>query len=158
MSKRAVFLLVGGALCGAAIGALSTVLPRSSVRLADAHTLAPNHGGAIAARAAERIAAISFAAIAPQDGEALETPPPPPDVAIVFRRDLTAIEQTATGAVVWVVDWNQASGRRAIRVGEEFQEGWRVAAIGTQSVELRRRTERRQVDLYAPPPSDVEPQ
>jgi hypothetical protein len=145
-------MLAGGVLAGAAVGALSATPPRSAALGADAHTLAPVHGGAIAAKAAARLVTVSFAAPPP-----VETPqtPPPPDVAVTFRRELTAIEHTASGPVVWIVDWNQASGRRAIHRGGEYRDGWRVAEIGNQTVELRKRTESRQVDVYAPPPEEI---
>ncbi len=146
------FLMWGaGVAAGALVGALTAVPPRAAAPRTDAHTLAPMHGGALAAKAAERLAAVSFAAPPP-----IEIPqaPPPPDIAVTFRRELTAIENTASGAIVWVVDWNQASGRRAIHRGGEYRDGWRVSEIGNQTVELRKRTETRRIDVYAPPPEE----
>ncbi|MEQ1618956.1 MAG: hypothetical protein ABL883_11515 [Terricaulis sp.] len=145
MIRRSLYMLAAGVATGAVVGALTATPPRAAAPQADAHTLAPVHGGAVAAKAAERLAAVSFAAPPPVEA------PPPPDIAVTFRRDLTAIENTPTGAVVWVVDWNQASGRRAIHRGGEYRDGWRVSEIGNQTVELRKRTETRQVDVYAPP-------
>lgn len=81
--------------------------------------------------------------------------PPPPDIAQLFRRDLTAIENRADGAIVWVVDFTQQFGRRGLRVGDVYQDGWRVAAIEPQAIVLRRRRERRRVDAFvlAPEPN-----
>lgn len=154
MNRRVLYLLAGGVLLGAGAGALSATPPRAPAPPNDARTLAPAHGGSVAARAAERLASVSFAA--PPPAEAPEPPPPPPDIAVTFRRELTAIERTSSGPVVWVVDWNQASGRRAIHRGGEYRDGWRVAEIGNQTVELRKRTESRRIELYAPPPEETE--
>lgn len=94
------------------------------------------------------------------DTSALPTPALPaaaaPDIASVFRAELAAIEQTATGPVAWVVDLNQLSGRRAVRPGEPYKDGWRVTAIGSQVVELRKRGQSRQVSVFETSPSGQE--
>lgn len=81
----------------------------------------------------------------------VEAAPPPPDIAILFRRDLTAIEDRPAGRVVWIVDYAQTHQRRALRVGDIYQGGWRVSRINVQSVELRRRREVRLIDAFALP-------
>lgn len=108
-------------------------------------------GGSVAARAGQRMAAINPV---PQDDIGLDVPPPPPpppDIAVLFRRDLTAIEESDRGLVIWIVDNLQPSLRRRIAPGEVYQDGWVVSAIAEQSIELRRRRERREVAVYAPP-------
>lgn len=155
MIRRNLYMLAASVVGGAVVGALTATPPRASAPQADAHTLAPVHGGALAAKAVERLVSVSFAAPPPVE---IPQAPPPPDIAITFRRELTAIEITPSGAIVWVVDWEQASGRRAIHRGGEYRDGWRVSAIENQTVELRRRTETRQIDVYAPPPEEGTPQ
>ncbi len=155
MIRRNLYMLAASLAGGAVVGALTATPPRAVAPRADAHTLAPVHGGAIAAKAAERLVTVNFAAPPPVE---IPQAPPPPDIAVTFRRELTAIENTPSGAIVWVVDWNQASGRRSIHRGGEYRDGWRVSEIGNQTVELRRRTETRQVDVYAAPPEEGAPQ
>lgn len=106
------------------------------------------HGGAEAASARTRLLALGFGAV----DMAIPDEPPPLDVAVLFRRDLTAIEQRADGRVVWIVDLTQGFGRRSLRVGDVYQDGWRVARIDAQTITLRRRRETRTVAAYAPPP------
>jgi hypothetical protein len=99
------------------------------------------------AQAREVLAQVSFfAAVAPE--EAAFEPAPPPDIAHLFRRDLTAIETRTDGAIVWIVDFTQPHGRRGLRVGEIYQDGWRIAAIESQAIVLRRRGESRRVDAF----------
>jgi hypothetical protein len=81
----------------------------------------------------------------------LEAPLAVPDVSEAFREDLAAIEQTETGPVVWLVDLDQLSGRRGVRTGELYKDGWRVARITPQQIELRRRRELRQIAVFNGP-------
>ena len=88
---------------------------------------------------------------------AVEAPPPPPDVAVRFRRDLTAIEETPAGPVVWIVDAAEGSSRRAIRAGGVYADGWRVTAITPRAIELRRRAETRRVLTFSAPEPEAIP-
>jgi hypothetical protein len=81
---------------------------------------------------------------------AIETPPAP-DIAQLFRRDLTAIEQGSGPAQALIVDYAQPSGRRRLRVGDIYQDGWRIARIAPQQIELRRRRETRSVAVFEMP-------
>ena len=73
---------------------------------------------------------------------------------MLFRRDLTAIEDRDGGRVAWIIDFTQTYQRRALRVGDVYQDGWRVSRIGVQSIDLRRRREVRTVDAFALPVID----
>ncbi len=143
--RRKLAILCASLIGGAGLGWFTTPRP-SAPQQAQARILPLlEHGGADAWEAYQRFSAIGFSAAAP----ALEAPPPP-DVAVLFRRDLTAIEQRPNGRLVWIVDLTRDFGRRSLRVGDVYQDGWRVAAIGTQTIELRRRRERRRIDVFAP--------
>lgn len=106
------------------------------------------HGGVDAGAA--RTLLVELGLVAPPE---LIQEPPPPDIAVLFRRDLTAVEARASDKLVWVVDHTQAFQRRALRVGDIYQDGWRVSRIDVQSIELRRRREVRSVDAFALAPS-----
>lgn len=108
---------------------------------------AVRHGGALAGNAVNRLQTL-----APADDSVVaeQAPPPPPDIAELFRRDLTAIETGARGRTVLVVDDLSPALRRRIRPGELYKDGWVVSAISDQSIELRRRRERRQVAVFGP--------
>ncbi|MGE0741134.1 MAG: hypothetical protein AB7O98_07305 [Hyphomonadaceae bacterium] len=112
------------------------------------------NGGALAARAGERFVALNLAPEPEVAFDAPPAPPPPPDIAVLFRRDLTAIEVTNSGVVAWVVDMRQPTLRRRIAPGEAYQDGWVVASISEQNIELRKRRETRQIAVYAPPVYD----
>jgi hypothetical protein len=105
-------------------------------------------------RASSVLGRVSFAQDTIEDLP-VYTPPPPPDIAHLFRRDLTAIETRGDGAIVWIVDFTQPYGRRGLRVGDTYQDGWRVAAIELQAIVLRRRRESRRVEAFplAPEPN-----
>ncbi|MEI9964274.1 MAG: hypothetical protein WDM92_05825 [Caulobacteraceae bacterium] len=65
-------------------------------------------------------------------------PPPPPDVAVTFRRGVSAIvNQGREGLAVLVVD-SAVDGRRSrlLRVGDEFADGWRIAALSSDEAVL----------------------
>ena len=150
MMRRS-FLLIGAALGGGLALGYLTALPRPTPTETDnAAVVSPRHGGAAAGAAGERLAALSYAAAAELYEEV--APPPPPDVAVLFRRALTAIEQTPSGPIVWVVDLNQVAGRRGLRRGDIYRDGWRVSVIREQMIELRRRREVRRVETFVPPP------
>ncbi len=107
-------------------------------------------GHALAGAARERFIALGLAQ-APQ-AEVLPEAPPPPDISVLFRRDLTAIEQTPQGLMAWIIDLDQLSGRRGLKRGDVYQDGWRVSGVTEQSVELRARGQVRRVAVFDLPP------
>lgn len=112
----------------------------------------PQHGGEVLGAVRERLAALGYAPqLAPTSDAALEAPPPPPDIAIMFRRDLTAIERRPEGLLVWIVDFTQPAGRRSLKPGDVYQDGWRVSAVSDQTIELRRRRETRSIAVFEAP-------
>lgn len=147
MTPRALLTLVGAiALSGGAAGWLTAPSPAAPALSARAHFEAPQHMGERAGAARERFAALGYGQEPPPAAE--PEGPPPPDIAVLFRRDLTAIQETASGRVVVIIDSNADFRRRSIGVGGVYQDGWRVAAISEQSVELRRRRETRSVGFF----------
>jgi hypothetical protein len=147
--RRAVFLLgaavVGGFAAGwfAVVSTAPTLAPVIAARWER-----PVHGGAVAAAAAERFVEMGLGV--PEAPQIVELPPPP-DIAVVFRRDLTAIERRAGGALAWVIDLNQMSGRRGLSVGDVYRDGWRVSAVSEQVIELRKRREVRRISVFELP-------
>lgn len=142
---RAQLVLLASAIVGGlGLGWLSAPTPNAEASVANA---APSlvHARVEAADARQRLDALGLAP------PPVDNSPPPPDIAILFRRDLTAIEDRPRGRVVWVVDFAQTYQRRALRVGDVYQDGWRISRINAQSVELRRRREVRTVDAFALP-------
>lgn len=116
------------------------------------------HEGELAGEAGERFASLGYGRTAAPEASdvAVAPPPPPPDITVLFRRDLTAIEETPQGPTVWVVDLAQFSGRRPIKAGGVYQDGWRVSAISTQFIELRKRREARRVAVFEAPQDEVQ--
>lgn len=143
--KAQLLLLIGGVLGGLGLGWFTAPTPEAtpSTRL-EAPAIA--HASVETATARERLAALGLAP-PPQ----VDAAPPPPDIAVLFRRDLTAIEERGAARVAWVVDHTQMNQRRALRVGDIYRDGWRVARIAPQTVELRRRREMRTIDAFALP-------
>jgi hypothetical protein len=146
--KAQLLLLAGGVLGGLVLGWLAAPeLDAEALPKMEAPALV--HAGVETAAVRERLTQLG---LAPPQIE--ETAPPPPDIAVLFRRDLTAIEERGAVRVAWIVDFAQTHRRRALRVGDIYQDGWRVARIGPQSVQLRRRREVRTVDVFALPVSE----
>ncbi len=135
----------------AQVGATSGAATPANIDLS-----AVRHGGALAANAVNRLQTLDIIPLS-DPGMAAETPPPPPDIAELFRRDLTAIEAGADGLTIWVVDDMSPALRRRIKRGELYKDGWVVSAITDQTVELRRRRERRQVAVFTPAGTVNEP-
>lgn len=150
MMRRALIVLGAALFGGFAFGWATAMPPRSDAAPSAAAAIAPRHGGERARAAAERLQALAF--VVPPIVESVVQAPPPPDIGELFRRDLTAIEQSTAGPVAWIVDLNRTNGRRGLKRGDLYQDGWRIAAVGRQSVELRRGQERRRVELFAPLP------
>ncbi|MFT3727214.1 MAG: hypothetical protein QM759_05260 [Terricaulis sp.] len=117
----------------------------------------PVSGGEFASAALDRFSKlVPIAADPPPD--AGPPPPPPPDVAITFRRELTAIDVSGREPVVYIVDYNGEHGRRGLRKGDVYRDGWRVNAIADQEVVLRRRRELRTIAIFDLPEADTTPQ
>lgn len=118
-------------------------------QIAAANATTPIHGGAIAGAAGEKLSALGFGALPVEE---IAAPPPPPDIAVFFRHDLTAIQRRPGGALVaLIVDLDATSGRRALGRGDVYRDGWRVAAISAQVVELRRQGEVRRINVFEAP-------
>lgn len=146
--NRQVLILAFSLIAGGGLGWVTARAPAIAAAPLALSPPSPQHGRIAAREARERFAAFGLAA-AP--AERTYEPPPPPDIAVLFRRDLTAIEQREDGLVVWIVDFTQQFGRRALRRGDVYQDGWRVSAISPQFIELRRRRETRRVAAFEPP-------
>ena len=143
--RAQLFLLAGGVVGGLGLGWLTAPTPEPDPTAAlDAPTIL--HAGAEAGVARDRLDALGLA-----PPPVIDSGPPPADIAVLFRRDLTAIEERTAGRIAWVVDFTQTYQRRALRVGDVYQDGWRIARIAPQSVELRRRREVRTIDTFALP-------
>ena len=74
------------------------------------------------------------------------------EIAETFRADVTAVVTEKGRRVVVIVDPSAAKGRRTLRVGAPYRDGWKVRAIDDAAIELRRGGEVRRIDLFAPPP------
>lgn len=150
--KLAPYIVAGVLAAGLGAGWLSASLAPVSAAQADAPVAVArlSHGGNVAGAAARRFAALDYGA--PAEGDAAEiAEPPPPDIAVLFRRDLTAIEAGAGGRAVWIVDGAAPSSRRRIRRGQIYRDGWVVNAIGDQIIELRKDDEVRSIQAFEAP-------
>lgn len=146
--RAQLFLLAAGIAGGLGVGWLTAPVPVADAAPAlTATTL--THARTEASDARERLDDLGLA-----PPPVVDAPPPPPDIAVLFRRDLTAIEDLPAGRVAWIVDYAQTHQRRSLRVGDVYQDGWRVSRINVQSVELRRRREVRSIDAFALPVID----
>ena len=108
------------------------------------------HGGIDVDAARATFEAMRWGAAEPEalPVETPPPPPPPPDIAVLLRQDVTAIEETPRGPLLWVVDSSQVFARRAVPVGGEYRDGWKVVSISPQTIEIRRRREVRRVSLF----------
>lgn len=150
---RRELILLGVALAGGGLTGWVTA-PPTQVQAMPSQLAAPApvNGGETAMASRQRLMELSVASGFTANVEA-PAAPPPPDVALLFRRDLTAIEQRPGGTIVWIVDFTRDFGRRGMRVGDVYQDGWRLAAVSPQWIELRRRREVRRVAVFEPPPN-----
>lgn len=148
-------LVAGMALAGLGVGWISASPVATDAEDRDDPAIVQvRHGSERAAQAAARIAALPIAAPPMMEAEEAYEPPPPPDIAVLFRRDLTAIETEGRRPALWVVDLTAPSLRRRIGVGQVYQDGWVVSAIGDQTVQLRKRRETRNVAVFEAPVYD----
>lgn len=152
MTRRALISVAAALAAGLGLGWVSAMPIHTAPEAETAAALAqfsPLHGGAAAGAARDRLAALGYGVTA--DAAQETAPPPPPDIAVLFRRDLTAIEHTPTGPIVWIIDASQAAGRRALRPRAIYQDGWRLSAVRGQVIELRRGAEVRHIDVFNMP-------
>lgn len=150
MTRHSLIVLAAAVFGGLSLGLATAITPHGATARSADEQVTPRHGGELARAAAERLQTLAF--VVPPTVESVAEAPRPPDIAVLFRRDLTAIEQSAAGPVAWIVDLNRENGRRGLRRGDIYQDGWRIAAVRRQSVDLRRGEETRRVDLFAPQP------
>lgn len=157
MRRLAIFpaVLAGSGLIGLAIGELAPPQPAPAPQARPLRT--PEVGDAQRVLAS---AAFAFKTLHPSpppiaSSEGVDAPPPEPDVALLFRRDVTAVLEERGRAVVVIVDAAAKGGRRTLRVGARYRDGWRVKTISAAHVELRRGRQTRRIDLFAPPQDDL---
>lgn len=84
-------------------------------------------------------------------------PPPPVDIATHFGRDLSAVMRGPGGPVLVLVDSAGGSGRRVLKPGQGYRDGWRVQKIERGDVVLAkgRSTRRIPISRGVPPPEPV---
>jgi len=75
-------------------------------------------------------------------------PPPQPDIGLIFRQRVRAVTQDKRQFVLLI---EQAGRISRMRKGEVFQDGWVIAAIDAQQVELRKGAIHRKVGLFVKP-------
>ncbi len=114
------------------------------------------HAGEATRAALQALEALAPPAIQTVDiaEAAAPAPPPAPDIAVLFRRDLTAVTGAGRGAIVWIVDARAPSQRRGLRRGALYRDGWRIADIQQERILLRRGGARRTVLVMSAPAPD----
>ncbi len=75
-------------------------------------------------------------------------PPPQPDIGLIFRQQVRAVTKD-NGQSVLLIERLGRIGR--VHKGEVFQDGWVIAAIDAQQVELRKGAIHRKVGLFVKP-------
>jgi hypothetical protein len=74
-------------------------------------------------------------------------PPPEPDVAGIFRRQLTAVvEQGTEGRLAVLLAGEGAS--RLLKPGQDFMAGWKLKSVEMNQVVLARGRERKSIALF----------
>jgi hypothetical protein len=76
--------------------------------------------------------------------------PPEPDVGEAFRRQLTAVVAQRAGGPYYAL-LSGDGGRQALRPGDAYQFGWRLAGLDLKQAVFARGRERRSIDLFAQP-------
>ena len=77
-----------------------------------------------------------------------EPPPPPPiDIASSFSNALTAVVRGPEGPTLLLVEASDPAGRRALRRGEGYADGWRVQEINAAEVVLRKGESERRIPI-----------
>lgn len=147
----------GAALLGAGITATLDISTPADVTTAD---VAPRLD-VVASADAIGAAQFAFRALHPATPEPTAAdmaaePVPEPDIGDLFRADVTAVLVEKGRRVVVIVDPGAPKGRRTLRVGARYRDGWKVRAIDDSAIELRRAGETRRIDLFAPPPGGAD--
>ena len=151
--KRPLVLAGVGGVLATAFGWSAALIP--SIPESAGTRIAPvlTHAGGPAGASRAQLLELGLGQVEVFDAAAIDAPPAP-DIARLFRRDLTAIEQTGGVAQALIVDYAEPSGRRRLRAGDIYQDGWRIARITPQQIELRRRRETRSVAVFEIPNED----
>lgn len=79
-------------------------------------------------------------------------PVPAPDVAVLFRREVSAVvgRPGADLGVLLVDSSGETRQTRVLRVGDAFMGGWKLAALTPSEAVLRDGEQERRVALFAP--------
>lgn len=93
--------------------------------------------------------------------------PPPIDIASQLSRDLTAVVRGGEGSTLLLVDSSDPFGRRSLRRGDTYLDGWRVREINRAEIVLGKGRSERRIPIMqgaprptpialAPPPAQAE--
>jgi hypothetical protein len=83
-------------------------------------------------------------------------PPPEPDVAGIFRRQLTAVVEQADGRLAVLLADEGPS--RMLKPGQDFMAGWKLQSVSMNQAVLARGRDRRVIALFdANGPSPAQP-
>lgn len=82
-------------------------------------------------------------------------PPPEPDVAGIFRRQLTAVVEQDGKLAVLLADEGPS---RMLKVGQPFMAGWKLQGVSAGQAVLARGRERKTIALYEPAGAAAAPQ
>lgn len=78
--------------------------------------------------------------------------PAPPDVGLLFRRQISAVVRRDGGLGVLLVDsTGETRQTRLLKVGDVYMGSWRLAALTPDEAVLRDGREERRVALFVPP-------
>lgn len=108
----------------------------------------PGEGAADAVRYLASIN-VDTRSAAPAASPKVEAGPLQPDIAVQFRRDVTAV---LTGDEPHVV----LSGGKQLGAGEIYRDGWKIRDLSGQRATLTKGSERRDVDLFSAPPMQAQ--
>ncbi len=75
-------------------------------------------------------------------------PPPKPDISFVFRQQVRALTHQGTGPAILL---ERDGMRRTLRLGDVFEDGWRITALNSQQVELTKGKLRRRLGFFVKP-------
>lgn len=158
-SARAALAAAVGVLCGLA-GYLAPV-PLGMAAASRGAEAAPAfvHPGAVLAEAARRmhpqidVAAAEGAGVEGEIDRSIDVTPaaPRPDIAEVFRRELSAVVADGTGEAAVVVATDGTL--KTIAVGGAYRDGWRVHDIAPDAIKLVRRSEVRRIAVMGDYPA-----
>jgi hypothetical protein len=122
----------------------------STVRVNSPIIVRPGTGAAEAVRYLAGVTGAPVVATAPVPAGPIRVAtvpmgPPPEDVSIQFRRQVTAVLTNGEPHVV-------LAGGRKIGRGEVYQDGWRLRDISSQTAVLAKGRETRSINLFSAPP------